>query len=204
MSIIEIIRLLLFRRKYRKQNKHNQTSIHYFCDITKIHVGKNSYGTIYVEDDSASRHNLTIGNYCSLAGTHFLLGGEHYLNTITTYPFKCLKFNMGNEALSKGDIILGDDVWIGINTIICSGVKIGQGAVIGAGSVVTKDVAPYTIVAGNPAKIIRKRFPDELIDKLLSINICELFDNFSKDDINLIYSQLTECTLKEILNKHKK
>ncbi len=111
---------------------------------------------------------------------------------------------MGNEALSKGDIILGDDVWVGINVIICSGITIGQGAVIGAGSVVTKDIPPYSIAVGNPAKVIKKRFSEPLIEKLLSINICELFDNLKKEDIDLIYSQLTENTLKELLNKHKK
>ena len=99
----------------------------------------------------------------------FILGGEHRADWITTYPFNAL-FSEGahitGHPSSKGDIVIGNDVWIGYQSCILSGVTIGNGAIIGAKSVVTKDVPPYAIVAGNPAKFIRYRFPQETIDKL--------------------------------------
>ena len=101
----------------------------------------------------------------------------------------------------KGDIIIGDDVWIGAESIIGAGVKIGQGAVIGAGSVVTKDVPPYAVACGIPAKVIKYRFSEELINKLLNIDIKKLFDSFSYDDIEKIYSPLTESLLKSLVEK---
>ena len=97
-----------------------------------------------------------------------------------------------SEAGTKGSIIVKDDVWIGTNAIICSGVTIGQGAIIAAGAVVTKDVAPYAIVGGNPAKVIKYRFDEEIRNKLLSIDIVELFDGFVNDDISFIYQKLDE------------
>lgn len=102
----------------------------------------------------------------------FLLGGEHRADWITTYPFNAL-FGEGahitGHPSSKGDIVVGNDVWIGYQSCISSGVTIGNGAIIGARSVITKDVPPYAIVAGNPAKFVRYRFPQETIDKLESL-----------------------------------
>ncbi len=113
---------------------------------------------------------LKIGKFCSLGeDVVFILGGEHRADWITTYPFNAL-FSEGahitGHPSSKGDIVVGNDVWIGYQSCILSGVTIGNGAIIGAKSVVTKDVPPYAIVAGNPAKFIRYRFPQEIIDKL--------------------------------------
>ena len=83
-----------------------------------------------------------------------------------------------------------DDVWIGTNAIICSGVKLGQGCIVAAGAVVTKDVEPYAIVGGNPAKIIKYRFDKKFRDILCNVNIIDLFDNFEKSHQDLIYSEL--------------
>ena len=120
---------------------------------------------------------LRIGKFCSIAeGVVVFLGANHRVDWFTTYPFghiretefpKVKKEN-GHPA-TKGDVIIGNDVWIATNAVIMSGVRIGDGAVVGAYSVVTKDVPPYTIVAGNPAKQIRKRFSDEVINKLLEL-----------------------------------
>jgi len=121
---------------------------------------------------------LIIGKFCSIAcGTKFLFNSaNHNLNSLSTYPFPLFfeewdlkKENVTESWNNKGNIIIGNDVWIGYEAVILSGVNIGDGAVIGTRAVVTKDVPPYTIVGGVPAKIIRKRFSEEVISKLLEI-----------------------------------
>lgn len=116
---------------------------------------------------------LKIGKFCSIAdGVKFLLGGEHRTDFITTYPFNALLENFNyieGHPHTKGDIYVGNDVWIGRDAKILSGVKINDGAVVGANSLVTKDVPDYAIVAGNPAKIIKYRFNDNIVKKLLDI-----------------------------------
>ena len=92
-----------------------------------------------------------------------------------------------------------DDVWIGANSIICSGVRIGQGAIVAAGAVVTKDVEPYAIVGGNPAKVIKYCFPENIRTKLLGVNIANLFDKLNKNNINLFYSELNNDALEKLL-----
>lgn len=121
---------------------------------------------------------LIIGKFCSIAcGAKFLFNSaNHTLSSLSTYPFPLFfeewgleKKNVADSWDNKGDIIVGNDVWIGYEAVILSGVIIGDGAVIGARAVVTKDVPPYTIVGGVPAKPIKKRFSDESIKKLQSI-----------------------------------
>ena len=117
---------------------------------------------------------LIIGRFCQIAsGVEFVMNGaNHQMNAATTFPFYVMRWwNMDPPPLSelpiKGDTVVGNDVWIGQNATILPGVHIGDGAIVGANSVVGSDVEPYTIVAGNPAKAIRKRFDDELIALLL-------------------------------------
>jgi acetyltransferase-like isoleucine patch superfamily enzyme len=135
-------------------------------------IGRFSYGYPNVMNDE-TRTKLTIGSFCSIAGgVNILLGSGHRTNWTTTFPFNPLfkEFQqLPGQPSTKGDVIIGNDVWIGLNAMILSGVKIGDGAVIGACSVVAKNVPPYAIVAGNPAKIIRMRFDNETIDSLLRI-----------------------------------
>lgn len=197
------IKLKLFQLKYRKINKHNETWIMNFCDMSKVEVGKKTYGQINVTDYSPLNTKLKIGSYCSIApNVKFLLGGEHQIKSISTYPFKVKCFGELREAGSKGDIVVKDDVWIGESAIICSGVTIGQGAIVAAGAVVTKSVEPYSIVGGNPAKIIKYRFDEKLRKKLAEMNIIELFDRIKRDDLDLMYSDLTEENLKIITEKY--
>ena len=117
---------------------------------------------------------LIIGKFCQIAeGVEFVMNGaNHQMNAVSTFPFYTLEgWNMNAPALSdlplKGNTVIGNDVWIGQNAVILPGVQIGDGAIIGANSVVGSDVAPYTIVVGNPARVLRKRFDDELIDLML-------------------------------------
>lgn len=121
---------------------------------------------------------LIIGKFCSIAcGAKFLFNSaNHNLSSLSTYPFPLFfeewdlkKENVTESWNNKGDIIIGNDVWIGYEAVIMSGVNIGDGAIIGTRAVVTKDVPPYTIVGGVPAKIIRKRFSNEVISQLLEI-----------------------------------
>lgn len=141
----------------------------------QVHFGEYTYGepTIMSWDYSTK---LKIGKFCSIArGVVFLLGGEHRVDWVSTFPFNIFLPNWPtiNNATghprTKGDIEIGNDVWIGQNSLILSGVKIGNGAVIAASSVVTKDVEPYSIVGGNPARLIRYRFDTDTISKLQSI-----------------------------------
>jgi acetyltransferase-like isoleucine patch superfamily enzyme len=138
----------------------------------RYEIGDYSYGTpeILSWGEAAT---LRIGKYCSLAeGVVILLGGEHRADWISTYPFKDVfpevSDHPGHPA-TKGDVNIGHDVWIGREAAILSGVSIGNGAIIGARSLVTKQVAPYTIVAGVPARPIRTRFRPEQITALLRI-----------------------------------
>lgn len=115
---------------------------------------------------------LIIGKFCQIAsGVNFIMNGaNHQMNAASTYPFYIMGWEQGTPSHEdlplKGDTVIGNDVWIGQNATIMPGVHIGDGAIIGLNSVVSKDVEPYTIVAGNPAQFIRKRFDDELIGLL--------------------------------------
>lgn len=195
------IKFHMFKKKYRKLNSHNFTQIMNYCDLSKVIVGKKTYGEIHVTDFSPADTKLYIGSYCSIApGVQFLLGGEHQLYSISTYPFNVLSFGESREAGSKGDIVVKDDVWIGTNAIICSGVTIGQGAIVAAGAVVTKDVEPYAIVGGNPAHFIKWRFEDSLRNRLCNEDVVKLFDNFRKEDMLLVYEKLSEESLDKMLS----
>lgn len=137
--------------------------------------GKYTYGVPIIEWNNKDA-KLVIGNFCSIAGNvHIYLGGNHRLDRVTTYPFGHVyqnKFNMFNgegHPSTKGDVIIGNDVWIGNDVTIMSGVTIGDGAVIANNSHVVKNVEPYSLVGGNPAKLIKYRFTTEQIEKLLQI-----------------------------------
>lgn len=121
---------------------------------------------------------LIIGKFCAIAsGTTFIMGpANHRISSVTTYPFNVFggawEENTPDHLSQlpfKGDIVIGNDVWIGRESVIMPGVKIGDGAIIGAYSVVAKDIPPYTVAGGNPAKVIKKRFDDELTDILLKL-----------------------------------
>lgn len=131
-------------------------------------VGRGTYGEPIVHFRKAA--NLRIGAYCSIAGeVNIFLGGNHPTDWVTTYPFSALRkdaASLTRAPESRGDVTIGNDVWIGHGATILSGVSIGNGAVIGAFTVVSKDVAPYAIVVGNPMSLVRYRFTPERIAAL--------------------------------------
>lgn len=140
-----------------------------------MEIGKHTYGKPVVIAGTKFG-NLRIGKYCSISTEVIIFTGrEHRKDWVTTYPFPAF-FDQWPEAkdiaeceTTKGDVIIGNDVWICHGVTILSGVTIGDGAVIGAHAVVTKDVAPYAVVAGNPAREKSKRFPEATIEKLLAL-----------------------------------
>lgn len=157
----------------------------------KYDIGIYSYGrpNILFSNQGA---NLQIGNFCSIAAdVKIFLGGNHRPDWITTYPLNVrldIQSDIKDHSISKGDVIIGNDVWIGNGAIILSGLKIGDGAIIGAGAVVTKDIEPYAIVVGNPAKEIKKRFDDKMIEKLLEIKWWNWKISEIKNNINVLQS----------------
>lgn len=125
-----------------------------------------------------NHERLIIGKFCSIAcGVKFLFNcANHTLKSLSTYTFSLFyedweleKSNVASAWDNKGDIVIGNDVWIGFEAVILAGVKIGDGAIIGTRAVVTKDVPPYSIVGGIPAKVIRKRYSPDIIEQLLSL-----------------------------------
>jgi virginiamycin A acetyltransferase len=123
-----------------------------------------------------SKVKLVIGKFCSIAAeTRFLMTGDHKLDAISTYPFPIFKEGWEDvfdvyDLPVKGDIIVGNDVWFGYDCLIRGGVHIGDGAIIATRAVVIKDVPAYSIVAGNPAKVVKMRFDDPTIARLLRIS----------------------------------
>lgn len=142
-------------------------------------------------------NHLKIGKFCSIAcGAKFLFtSANHAMRSLSTYPFPIFFEEWGLDVKNitdawdnKGDIVIGNDVWIGFEAVILSGVTIGDGAIIGTRSVVTRDVAPYTIVGGTPAKQIRKRFSDDVISELLKLQWWNWSEDRVKQNIDSIQS----------------
>lgn len=182
--------------EWRKHNLHNHTYAgNLYCIPENVYVGNATYGTINVYNDLKERR-LLIGHYCSIGpNVLFILGLDHPVNRISSYPFNTFFDNVGKvDAISKGDIILDDDVWIGAGATIMSGVHIGQGAVIAAGAVVTKDVPPYAIVGGVPAKVIKYRFTEDMIEELLKVDYSQLDEHMIREHIDELYQKFTDIS----------
>ena len=188
---------------------HDKQTVYLKDVITKPNIQVDDY-TIYndfVNDPRDFENNnvlyhypvnndkLIIGKFCSIAcGAKFMFtSGNHSLKSLSTYTFPIFFDEWGLDSKNicdawenKGDIVIGNDVWIGYEAVVMSGVKIGDGAIIGTRAVVTKNVPPYTVVGGVPAKQIRKRFDDKTIEKLQSLE----WWNWNEDKINREISTL--------------
>ena len=150
---------------------------------------------------------IIIGKFCQIGrNVEFVMNGaNHQMNSITTYPFYIFKGwdqkpTDEKDLPYKGDTVVGNDVWIGQNVTILPGIHIGDGAIIGANSVVSKDVPPYSVVAGNPIKLIRKRFDDELIGLLLTFK----WWNKPIEEIQEILPLLANSNINEIKDELKR
>jgi acetyltransferase-like isoleucine patch superfamily enzyme len=161
-----------------------------------VEMGDHSYGIPRVlawdaPDGTRRSGRVIIGRYCSIAGdVTFLTGGNHRTDFVSAYPFR-IRWRMPGRSedgnpYSKGDIRVGHDVWIAEGANILSGVSIGHGAVVAAFSVVTKDVPPYAIVAGVPARVIRRRFTPEQVEALLRIAWWDWPDSKVRDAVPLL------------------
>lgn len=162
-------------------------------------IGSHTYGRPRVYDWNDGG-NLIIGDYCSIADdVTILLGGNHRTDWFTTYPFNALSVDWPSAAgivghpYSKGDVVIGNDVWIGNGATILSGVNIGDGAVIAARALITKNVKPYTIVGGNPAKIIKSRFNEDVVMRLLDLRWWDWPEDKINRNIKILMSNNIEA-----------
>ncbi|GBR70317.1 CatB-related O-acetyltransferase [Gluconobacter kanchanaburiensis] len=153
------------------------------CEIDEWgwRIGAHTYGCPKVLEPEEA--GLIIGDYCSIGPNVTIILGNHRADLVSTYPFRTLSHFWPSAAdgledhTSKGDVIIGNDVWFGANVTILSGITIGDGAVIAAGSLVTRSVPPYAIAGGNPAKVIRHRFSPQVIERLLALKWWEWPEN---------------------------
>ena len=195
-GIKEFLRLFRVGKRKSEWNKlhpESDTIPMNAFSFENVSIGHGSYGELNVVDFGGG-NKLIIKNYVSIAQhVSFILNADHYTNHISTYPFQVKTLHITKtESFGKGDIIVDDDVWIGYGATIMSGVHIGQGAVVAAGAVVTKDVPPYAIVGGVPAKVIKYRFEPEMIEELLKVDYCKLTKEDIEKHIDDLYTELKD------------
>ena len=180
---------------------------------SKINVGRFTYGITSVKIHTyEQKAALNIGSFCCLATEiNILLGGEHKTTTFSMYPFGHPRFlnELGGENIkpfsgTRGDVNIGHDVWIGFGATILSGVTIGSGTVIAARATVVKDVAPYQIVGGTPAKAIRSRFDPKIVALLLELQWWSLPLSSIKEISHILYSvEPTEAIVTDLLRRYR-
>lgn len=199
--------LFLKRIKAQKKllNKPKRSQEAFNKEYPNYKMGINCYGTPKVKHPHPETI-LTIGNYCSIAkNVQIFLGGNHRSDWITTYRFPIFHesaMHIEHSATTNGDVTIGSDVWLCENCTILSGITIGHGAIVANGAIVTKDVAPYAIVGGNPAKHIRWRFDEPSRQALLESawwdwpedEVLNIVDKLCSEDIDsfLAYSRKRE------------
>lgn len=208
IDIIRKVEFAIFRVKWAKSNTHNLTKPAKCFPIHLVSVGEYSYGLIDVYPYYADGEGLTVGKYCSIAkGVKFILGGNHNIKSLMTFPVRN-KFVDSHmiDSYTKGRIVLEDDVWIGVGVRVLSGVRLGQGCVVAAGSVVTKSFPPFSVIGGNPAKIIKMRFSEDVIVKLVEnkIVVGDFSRSFILDNIELFNDDLNSDNADQIILNYRK
>lgn len=194
------------KEQWRKLNKHNYTTVSSNVydlpfPISKVKVGNYTYGSLHVYSYDSDDEQLIIGSFCSIApDVSFILGGMHHCSNFSTYPFKYYFKNV-RESFSKGPLIIEDDVWIGQGAIIMAGVRIAKGSIIAAGSVVVKSTKPYSIVGGNPAKLIRYRFDKDIVDLMATeVDYSKFSDKITDSLLDTLYSTPNKLCISKINN----
>lgn len=197
-----LYRVYAMKKKWRQQNSHNHTKLERLCPAELIHVGKHSYG--FLDVHCSNRENqLFIGNFVSVGHRSvFLLSSDHDIQRISAFPYLVEVCGKDYEGESRGNIVVEDDVWIGFGATILSGVHIGQGAVIGAGAVVTKDVAPYSVVGGNPARVIKYRFEEPVTAFLKTLDYGQLTDDMVREHTEDLYLKINGMSPEEVKEKY--
>ncbi len=181
----------IVKRSALKYGRKDTLRRYWYKKYKNISIGKYTYGFQYVEHIRLKK----IGAFCSIADKQKIVPNDHRMDWVTTSPILGFKdFGFINENLTmknitpaNREVVIGNDVWIGANCIIFEGVKIGDGAVIAAGSIIRRDVPPYALVA-SVDKIIKYRFSKEIIDKLLKIQWWNWTDEKIKENLNLLYN----------------
>lgn len=181
----------VWRKKWRKKNSHNFCEIQSKFNIDNVHIGRGTYGMINAHIYNNAKEQLYIGSFCSIAENVHFVFSEHDYRRFCTYPFDRFILNVKEKNPTKGAIVLEDDVWIGMNCTILSGVTIHRGAVIGAGTVVTQDVPPYAIYAGG--RIIKYRFSEDVISKLTKIDYKRLTDDIIEQYREELYTSVDDA-----------
>lgn len=182
----------IFELRWRKHNRHNYTCANNIFDTTRVSVGEYTYGNLNIMSWGNSNERLKIGSYVSIAdNVYFILGGNHEVRGYMTYPVMAKRgLDKFLDAKSKGPIIIENDVWIGFGVIILSGVTIGRGSVVAAGSVVTKSFEPYSIIGGNPAKLIKRRFEIPEYEIMMNVDVgCLDINLLSNEQITMLYDK---------------
>lgn len=168
-------------------------------ELGKVTMGHRSYGEPIIRGDIS---NVIVGRYTSIAqGVIADCGWHHNIDWVTTYPLNVIVPKLSHiegHPKTKGDIVIGSDVWIGEGAVIMGGVTIGDGAVVGAHAVVTKDVEPYSVVVGIPAKKVKKRFDEETIEALLKIK----WWDWSDEQVLEAGPLLLQNDIKKFIEKH--
>ena len=187
-------------------NAHNLTAPANLFDLKMVSVGRGTYGELHVDTWPKWRQYLKIGSFVSIAeNVRFMLIGDHRMDRLSTFPFTAIYTGVydNSENRHRGDIVVGDDVWLGKNVTVLSGVTIGQGAVVATGAVVTKDVEPYAIVGGIPARVLKFRFPENVRKKLSGVNFGTVPDKCMLRMAELCEREITDDNVDEILAEVK-
>lgn len=190
----------------RRLNPNNLTRLHLgrLAEKHGFDIGDYSYGAPKVRFAGMGA-GLRIGKYCSIADrVDIFLGGNHRTDFVTTYPFTALPGlwpegeGLTDFATTRGDVVIGNDVWIGSGASILSGVTVGDGAVIAARAVVTRDVPPYAVIGGNPAKIIRSRFTAEVVEQLQECAWWDLPEPSVRKLVRVLQSDKIEAAIEAV------